>query len=418
MLPTNDPREPSRDARNRSAFGAEFPTLIPATADRRQVDGVDGFVLVDPLAVAAPTFVAAGVASLLLRLDGAHSRHALLRDERHGSRAALTPIELDALLSTLDERLWLEGPRRRHAELAAAANFLDRGARDARHVGSAGWPVQTSELRARLDALVPPATGTRRQTPRGIVAPHIDLQRGADGYAAAYRSLAESEPADLYVVFGTAHRGPQTPVTGLPIDWELPIGVLRTDREFIDSVHATLGAPNARDVLLHRDEHSLEFQMLFLRHLLGNADVQVAGFLTGGLPSADGDPSSEIYVGRILDAFRAATQRSGKRVCFVAGADLAHVGPDFGDAEPVDDRRLARLARDERERLDWLIGGEPGRFHQSIVTPGNPDRICSATSLYLVGTLAGGTAQLLHYGQAVANDGSQAVTFAAVSYSD
>jgi hypothetical protein len=103
-------------------------------------------------------------------------------------------------------------------------------------------------------------------------------------------------------------------------------------------------------------------------------------------------------------------------VCYVAGADLAHVGPLFGDPESVGPTRLRQLEGDERSRFAHLERGAPGAFHREVQEAGNPDRVCSAAAITLTATLAGGGARLLHYGQSVDDDGSQAVTFCAASF--
>src|SRR5262249_48914620 len=172
--------------------------------------------------------------------------------------------------------------------------------------------------------------------------------------------------------------------------------------------------------LLHRDEHSLEFQVLLLQHLAerrGGAPFQVACFLCGQLPSRGGDPMREPYCKEIVDAFRQAEGRSGVRVCYVAGADLAHLGPFFGDEAPVDAALLTRLERDELARLQHVQQARPGAFHAAIIANDNPDRVCSAPAITLTAALAGGAAELLHYGQAAADDGSQVVSFCGMALS-
>jgi hypothetical protein len=156
--------------------------------------------------------------------------------------------------------------------------------------------------------------------------------------------------------------------------------------------------------------------MLFLRHLLGARPVRVAGFMTGPLPSGTGDPTGEAYVQEILDAFRAAEAGCGGRICYVAGADLAHLGPEFGDPDPVDAERLETLRAAERARIDHLLAGDPGAFHRAVEQDGNPDRICGASPIFLAASLCGGFGDLLHYGQAPATDGSQVVSFCALGY--
>jgi len=379
--------------------------------------GRRGIVVSDPLAVArCQCFIPEALLGIVGRFDGDHSIaeiEAAVRAQGVQLRAGL----VTELVDQLEEALLLDSPRARAAEAAACGAFLagDGGARPARHAGSAGYPDDPARLRASLDAIVP----ARKRAPagrlRGLIAPHIDLRRGAAGYRAAYGKLAEHEPADLYVLFGTGHKGPSAPVTGLPLDWQTPIGRVPTDRGFVAAVHRRLGEPAARDLLLHRDEHSIEFQVLMLAHALRGHRFEVAGFLCGELPSAQGDPSTEAYVQAVLRAFTAASAASGKRVCFVAGADLAHLGPFFGTDPPVDGARLQRLEDDDRARLAHVKAGAPGTFHRSVVAGGNPDRICGATPMYLCAALARGPAELLHYGQAHAADGSQVVSFCAMA---
>jgi AmmeMemoRadiSam system protein B len=303
---------------------------------------------------------------------------------------------------------------------AAAAAFLTAPSRPARHAGSAGCPADRPELERALAEIVGTGTTAGAAALRGLIAPHIDLRRGAAGYRAAYERLLRAPAADLYVLFGTGHAGPSAPVTGLTLDWSTPLGTAPSAGDFVAAVHAVIGAPDPADLLLHRDEHSLEFQVLFLQHLhqrRGLPPPRVAGFLCGALPSASGDPLREPWGEALLAAFRRAARAVSGRVCYVAGADLAHIGPFFGDEAAVDDARLGRLAQADRGYLTRLERGLPGAFHASIEAAGNTDRICSASAMTLCSALAGGTGELLHYGQARADDGSQTVSFCAMAFS-
>lgn len=391
----------------------ERPRLRRLEVRRHVAEGQPGVVVSDPLEVAAgQCFIPDGALAIVGRFDGEHTIAEIEADLRRRGLDLPQGLVSD-LARQLDDALLLDSPRGRAAEAAAYDEFSTGvdGARPARHAGSAGYPRQPAQLRARLAAMLPDRTPPHLPAPRGLIAPHIDLARGAAGYRAAYGHLQRCTPADLYVVFGTGHKGPGAPVTGLTLDWQTPIGRVRTDRAFVDAVQRRLGPPDPRDALLHRDEHSIEFQVLMLAHLLAGHEFAVAGFLCGELPSAGGDPGAEAYVADLLDAFRAAARERGQRVCYVAGADLAHLGPFFGDETPLDAATLARLERDDRARLAHLSSGAAGAFHRSVVASGNRDRVCGTTPMYLCAALAGGGAELLHYGQATADDGSQVVTF-------
>ncbi|MEZ5963515.1 MAG: AmmeMemoRadiSam system protein B [Planctomycetota bacterium] len=403
------------DARD-AGDAPQHPRLRPLEVRRHVEAGCPGVVVTDPLGLAPGTcFIPETLLPIVGRFDGERSVADVEREVRARGHAVPDGFVGD-LVRQLDEALLLASPRAAAAERAACDAFLagHDGARPARHAGSAGYPSDAAALRARLATMVPPPTARDLPAPRGLVAPHIDLQRGAAGYRAAYGHLGRSEPADLYVIFGTGHKGPAAPVTGLALDWHTPLGRARTDRAFVAAVEARLGPAHPRDALLHRDEHSLEFQVLLLQHTLAGHDLTVAGFLCGELPAEDGDPSQEDYVIELIDAFDAAAD--GRRVCYVAGADLAHRGPFFGADPAVDHDALRRLAHDDRARLQHLTQGDAGAFHRSVVADGNSDRVCGATPMFLCAALAKGPGELLHYGQAAAPDGTQVVSFCSMVF--
>lgn len=396
-----------------------FPAIRPL--ELQQVDrGTErGVVLLDRLGISEPTFVPQELLPIVGRCTGDRSLLTIQQQASAQLGETVPQTFVEDLIAQLDERLLLLGERFDGAVARAAEAFLAGGVRPASHAGSAGCPRDPVALRAALRELVRGPAGPQ-QPLRGLIAPHIDLQRGGAGYRAAYERLLAAPPADLYVVFGTGHAGPAAPVTGLALDWQTPLGTVTTDRQLLAAVHAVLGAPDPADLLHHRGEHSLEFQMLFLQHLHelrgGQRPFQVAGFLCGALPSESGDPLAEDWVQRLLAAFRAAEQASGKTVCYVAGADLAHIGPFFGEDPAIDDARLEALAAAERQRLRCLETGAPGAFHAAVDCGNNPDRICSAPAITLCAALAGGAGELLHYGQARAADDSQTVSFCAMAF--
>lgn len=391
----------------------ERPAFRQLEVHRVEHEGRTGIVLHDPLGIAAQqVFVPETLLPVVTLFDGQRTVPAIEAEIVRISGESLPEGFVAGLVQQFDERLVLQSERFREALDQTMAVFLDGSTRPARHAGSLGYPADRGAARDALASMVrrPPANQPRQNSPRGLVAPHIDLVRGREGYVTAYSYLAECQPADLYVVFGTGHQGPGAPVTGLTMDWETPLGTLRTDRDLVESVHAAIGPPHPVDQFLHRDEHSLEFQMLFLAHVLdGHADAQVAGFLCGHLPWTGEDVLQESYLKQTLDAFRSACE--GRNVCFIGGADLAHLGPFFGDPTVVDRARLEVLAEAEREKLAHLVQGDVGAFHRSVEESGNPDRICGTTPMVLTAALAESAGQLLYYDQAVAPDGSQVVSF-------
>lgn len=367
--------------------------------------GQRGLSLSDPLGISKDTiFIPAALLPMLGLFDGRRSLAEIEAEVQVSGEIELPANFLRGLVEQLDQQLMLDSPRFQQAVELRTREFTSLKVRPSSHAGSAGYPL-TSEACKRALAAVIPASEHTLPCPRGLIAPHIDLARGRQAYAEAYGRLARSEPAELFIILGTGHQGPSAAITGLEMDWQTPLGTIRTDRAFVRSVHDILGDSSAMDVFLHKREHSLEFQVLFLQHILAGRPAEVACFITGSLPPG----ATERQL--LLSTLRDVAAASDKRVCYIAGSDLAHLGPMFGDEQAVDSARLERLDREERQRLAFLESGRPVEFLASVEANDNPDRICGGVPNYLVAELAGGRGELLHYGQAAQEDGSQVVSF-------
>jgi hypothetical protein len=84
----------------------------------------------------------------------------------------------------------------------------------------------------------------------------------------------------------------------------------------------------------------------------------------------------------------------------VAGADLAHVGPRFGDAARVSPAELRRIEREDRAMLEPVARGDAQGFFASIAADGDRRRICGFSPIYaLLRCLPGVPGVVRHYGQ-------------------
>jgi MEMO1 family protein len=287
---------------------------------------------------------------------------------------------------------------------------LERAPPSARpaHLAGVCYPAEPGELRRLLDGLL-----SRVPAPRGsgdarlLVAPHVDFARGGAGYARAYREIARSR-AELFVVFGTAHAPPPHPFTLTRRDYQTPLGPVPTDRALADRLASDLGPGLLAAEPCHREEHSVEFQMVWLRHLFPGRALRTLPVLCSGLSHL---PDPRPAAGPFLESLARAL--AGIEVCFVAGADLAHAGPLYGDAEPPSRERLAALAADDRRTLAFLEAGDPGGFHRDAARDGARRRICGAAPIYAAMRAARRGARLLHYQQW--SDGADSVSFAAAA---
>ena len=146
------------------------------------------------------------------------------------------------------------------------------------------------------------------ENPRGIVSPHAGYVYSGQVAATAFGAI----PADFsgtFVVIGPSHRGYITCVSEIP--WETPLGVIDTDDEFVRSLDIET------DELSHRDEHSLEVQMPFIKYRFPRA--RIASVMMG-----QQDYASAI---RLAEKIRHAVRQTNRDVRIVASSDFSHYVP-------------------------------------------------------------------------------------------
>lgn len=173
--------------------------------------------------------------------------------------------------------------------------------------------------------------------------------------------------------------------------------------------------------LAHRAEHSIEFQAVCLGYLRRErTDVRIVPLLTSFAHEClvrRRDPADEPAVAAMLDAVRGTMAAVPRRYCLVAGADLAHLGPRFGDPEPVSRAALGRIETEDRALLSLVAGADPGGFFRAALADGDRRRICGLSPIYaLLATLPAGRGRLLTYGQWPDPQGT--VTFAGLAFEE
>ena len=274
------------------------------------------------------------------------------------------------------------------------------------------YPQDARELRAALDAWLslPPGTTpapARRGPPRLVVSPHIDYPRGARGYAHAARALAAAD-ADLFVLLGTAHEGPRHLFALTRRDYATPLGLAETDRDAAEAVIRALGEEEALgSEAFHDGEHSVELPLVVLQHVV-RRPFTVLPVLCGPL-SHLAEPAR--FTARVLAALGRALE--GRRACLVAGADLAHAGPWYGDPRPLTPDEAARLDADDRRTLAFLEAGDAEGFQRDAIRDDARRRLCGTAPIYAALRAAGCGARVLHHERWT--DGVDCVSFAAAA---
>jgi hypothetical protein len=411
------------------------PRIRAVEAFPVQHEGRSLVYLKDPLNLATPIGISPVGYFILSHFDGQHSFLDIQEAcNRQFGRLLLTD-ELQQFVAMLDEHYYLFNQRFLDYKNGVAAEFRSLSTRAPAHVGGV-YKADPAELKAQLDGYFTapngpglPADHKSTPAPKAIVAPHIDFHRGGPAYAWAYKPLVESDGADLYILLGTSHCGGEAPFVLTPKDFATPLGMVETDKEFVARLHEKCPDDLFADEYLHRGEHSLEFQVLFLKYaaqrradLTGQQEkpFKIVPILVTSFHSMminRTPPEETSSVGTFLRVLRDLAENETKRVCFVAGVDLAHVGRQFGDREPITDDFLKWVESEDRLLVDRLAARDAPGFFNEIAKDQDRRRICGFSPLYsLIHLLDGSHGIILHYGQAFTPETGSAVTFTSMIF--
>ena len=157
------------------------------------------------------------------------------------------------------------------------SSFLDSPTRKMRHAGQS-YPRDAEELRKRLDSFFmpehggpgfPDPAGTRAEKMVGLVAPHIDLNAGGACFAHAYKSAAEAQVPQTWIVLGTGHDFIENCFALTVKDFETPLGQVRCDTAICASTTHVHTSPIAKcffqcmsDILLPKTPSTLVYPAL------------------------------------------------------------------------------------------------------------------------------------------------------------
>ncbi len=413
---------------------SDHPRLRAVEAFPIRQEGKTVICLRDPQHFSQPLAVSPIAYFILAHLDGRHSLVDIQEAYSQKFGTILLSEDLKKLIDLLDNHYYLHTERFWKHQEKIVDDFRRLPIRPAAHAGAV-YRQEPADLVAQLTGFFsPPAgpgepkDGASHSPPKAIVAPHIDFQRGGPSYAWSYKELAESTGADLYILLGTAHCSGQRPFVLTLKDFATPLGTVPTDKEFELELQKACGENLFVDEYLHRTEHSLEFQVVLLQYIfqrraerLGQQrPFQIVPILVSSFHSmiqTSTPPEQNARIGHFLDALRGLVEKESRRVCFVAGVDLAHVGMQFGDQEPITPEFLEWVEEEDRRLIDRLAALDAPGFFNEITKDQDRRRICGFSPLYsLIHLLDGAQGKKLKYSQAFTQETGSAVTFTSMVF--
>ena len=406
----------------------EYPKIRPVSAFPIEIPEGQFICLQDPNCyLEHPVIVSPEMFSVIQFFDGKRSLPDI--QEAYMKRYGITLYteQIRQIVEQLDQNLLLESPafyahverlRREYAQIPVRVSS---------HKGAA-YPEEKAALCHQLESYFTNADGpgelcisqssssdtTKSSTIEAIMAPHIDLKAGGTTYAWTYHALANSD-ADLFVILGTSHVEMNNFFALTKKTFETPFGQLKTDLEFVNALSDQLSYDPFKDELIHKYEHSIEFQVIFLQYWQeyirkATHPVKIVPILCGGSMHeaiAFNQPIENIP--QLEESIQGLQHvlRQHKKVCIIASVDFSHIGLRYGDPKEPSRERLEEVQHSDRNLLKTMEHAHHKAFIAQLQKNRNETQVCGYVPMYtMLRCLDGVRGSLLHYKQAEFGEGS------------
>jgi MEMO1 family protein len=405
------------------------PKLRPVESFPVEQNGQKLVCLRDPMGIATqPIVLGMGAYFIVTLFNGTTSLAEMCEAFTRRFNESLPSEQLAGLVEALDKAGFLDSPAFQERRQRVTEEFRENPHRPAAHAGLS-YPKEATPLRREIEGFFRGPNGPghipepkNSEAPlSGLIAPHIDPRRGGPAYAHAYGQLMTRERPDLVIILGTLHYGggPQL-FTATRKHYVTPFGPILTDGEFIERLASRYHEGDLfAEELVHRNEHSIEFQTLFLAWALGVAGYKVVPILVGSfhhMVQSGISPLDDPRVSGMIEALKAELASETRQVLVLAGVDFAHVGKKFGDSFSADEKVAGWLRSEDLALIETIKRGDPEGFFGQIARERDARKICGLAPIYTqLELLKGHPGRLLMHDIAMEPQTESAVSFASIA---
>jgi hypothetical protein len=414
-------------------FPLDRPMVRPLDIMPVQAQGQKLLMVRDPMGILEGPAVMAPDPILLVFLqlaDGKTTIAEMAQKVTMMSGQIMPPGIFESIVKQLDEALLLQSERFREALKARFQKWHESPTRPYRVFQAEGMDrlKMMKELgeefrRHRMSSISPPEKlDLQPLSVTGVMAPHIDYQRGGEVYSWAYKALREySTVPKTLIVLGTSHRPSPGRFIATTKNYDTPLGPLTTDQEMLKELEESFGGDLYSAEYFHAEEHTIELQAVYLKQVYGDNLPKIVPVLVApfdDLLESPDSPRADEEIGAFTVALRKLIEHHGDNVALVGGIDLAHCGPAFGDAETNDAAREKAIRTADEAALEKAAAVDPDGFFDSFRPDFNERKVCSIGTTWVMLEALKGKAKgsLLKYNQANSPDRSTMVTFAAMAF--
>jgi AmmeMemoRadiSam system protein B len=351
------------------------------------------------------------IAFMISLMDGSRTIQDIQVDFMRAAGELVYIEKIQELIDAMDSHLLLFNENYRSHYTKLREEYKKSPVRKAFLAGKS-YSANRMELLTFLDEMLKEETnGTIPGEITGIIAPHIDYPRGMEVYKKTYPHLRDCVKP-LVVIFGTCHHPTERILSISLKDFETPLETVPHAKELGALILNNKILNKYVDEWPHRNEHSIELQLPFIQYMM-QQDFEILPVLTGSMHEhVEGEKSiDDGEIDEIVTNLRQALVAYGRPYIILAGADLAHIGAQFGDRSALDMATLAHSKARDEMLLESVKKVDAAGFFAIIREEKDTRRVCGLTPIFFqLKLLEGSRCDIVGYDQWT--DGKSSVSFA------
>ncbi len=387
----------------------------------------DVFIVRDPFMYSPNTLSVTPLGYVILaNMDGNKSVGDIKQYIFDNYNLNIKPEQIVEIGEELDKVYFLDNDRFYDYRTQIENKFKNKKLRKMTHMGLS-YPYKPEDIISVFDGFFDGNFGPKADDHitdsriEGLIIPHIDIRIGGKIYADAYREVIPVfKNYKRFVIFGTSHLGPANMFALTDKDFETPFGVIKTDKEAVRKINKVLSFDGMEDEIVHRTEHSIEFQTVFLKYLQTKYNLpefEIVPILFGSfmIYAQEGKvpedyPDFNYFLGAVRDI-------CDDKTCIIASVDLAHVGKKFGDEEGISKKFLEYVYNEDMSMMEAIKKADPKKFWESVVKENDKRKICGFSPIYtLLKLMEGKTAKKYSYDKNIEEMTESMVSYAGVVF--
>ena len=201
------------------------------------------------------------------------------------------------------------------------------------------YPASAASCRREIESLHSSSLPSELpEHPVAGIVPHAGWTFSGGTALGVLESIRARRTPKTFVVFGACHYPVGRSALFASGGWNTPLGLVEVDERLAREILARAGDLVEDNPLAHEDEHSIEVQLPFLRHLFPEARIVPIMVI----PNEDAATLGRT-VGQVIKDLGADA------VC-LGSTDLTHYGPAYGFAPKGCGAEAVRWVRDENDR--------------------------------------------------------------------